>query len=206
MKKKRKKLVLVRLIFLIIFITSNTFAWFIFVTRVDNNVNVHVKSWDVTFQSGDHEITNLVDVNIDNLYPGMEDFNYQITASNKSEVSATLKYTILHANILGDEYTTVEGRTHNNETVQEDDLTSQELEDMFRNDFPFKLRIGLSNATINETNGVEHFTIDVTWPYEGASDTEDTKWGIDAATYKKQHPTLSSITLKIKVEIIQNND
>ena len=56
MKKKRKKLVLLRLMFLIVFVTSNTFAWFIFVTRVDNNVNVHVKSWDVTFQSGYHEI------------------------------------------------------------------------------------------------------------------------------------------------------
>ena len=185
-KNKSKKLLLLRLIFLIVFITSNTLAWFIFVTRVDNNVNVHVKSWDVTFQSGDHEITNLVDVDIDSLYPGMEDYHYEITANNKSEVSATLQYEILYANLLGDEYTTIEGRTQNNETPLPTDLSSAELERRFKEDFPF--------------------TLNAVWPFEGESDVEDTKWGIDAATYKKQHPTEPSIKLKIKVQIIQNNN
>ena len=206
MKKKRKKLVLLRLMFLIVFVTSNTFAWFIFVTRVDNNVNVHVKSWDVTFQSGEHEITNLVDVDVDSLYPGMEDYHYEITARNKSEVSATLDYKILQARILNDEYTTVEGREQFNETVLPTDLTSEQLEYMFRHDFPFNLRISLSDTDIGEENGVGTFEISVVWPYEGASDVEDTKWGIDAATYKKQHPTLPSITLKVKVQITQNNE
>ncbi len=205
-KSKSKKLLYLRLIFLIVFISSNTLAWFIFVTRVDNNVNVHVKSWDVTFQSGDHEITNLVDVDIESLYPGMDDYHYEITANNKSEVSATLQYEILYANLLGDEYTTIEGRAQFNETVQPTDLSSQDLEEMFSEDFPFTLTIGLSNSTITQTNGSEKFSIDVVWPFEGESDVEDTKWGIDAATYKKQHPSEPSIKLKIKVEIIQNND
>ena len=206
MKKKRKKLVLLRLMFLIIFITSNTFAWFIFVTRVDNNVNVHVKSWDVTFQSGDHEISNLVDVDIDSLYPGMEDYHYELTARNKSEVSATMSYTILEANILGEEYVTLEGREVNNETPQEGDLTSVQLEEMFANDFPFKVTISLTDTNIHQENGLGTFTLTAVWPFEGESDVEDTKWGIDAATFKKQHPELPSITLKVKVEITQNNE
>ena len=205
-KNKSKKLLLLRLIFLIVFITSNTLAWFIFVTRVDNNVNVHVKSWDVTFQSGDHEITNLVDVDIDSLYPGMEDYHYEITANNKSEVSATLQYEILYANLLGDEYTTIEGRAQNNETPLPTDLSSAELERRFKEDFPFTLTIGLSNDIISKSNGSETFSLNAVWPFEGESDVEDTKWGIDAATYKKQHPTEPSIKLKIKVQIIQNNN
>ena len=205
-KSKSKKLLYLRLIFLIVFISSNTLAWFIFITRVDNNVNVHVKSWDVTFQSGDHEITNLVDVDIDSLYPGMDDYHYEITASNKSEVTATLQYEILYANLLGDEYTTIEGREQNNETVLPTDISSAELERRFREDFPFTLTIGLSNDIISQTNGSETFSINVVWPFEGESDVEDTKWGIDAATYKRQHPSEPSIKLKVKVEIIQNND
>lgn len=204
--KKNKKLFAIRTIFLIVLVVSNTFAWFIYVTRVDNNVSVHVKAWDVTFQSGDKPISNTVDIDVDSLYPGMEDYHYEINAQNKSEVSATLSYVILQANILGNEYITVEGRTAFNETPNSTDLTSSQLENKFKNDFPFKLIIGLSNDIIEQEAGSEKFSLTVTWPYEGTSDTLDTKWGIDAATYKKQYPDRPSVTLKIKVEITQNND
>lgn len=206
MKKKKKKLLLFRLIFLIVFITSNTLAWFIYVTKVNNNVNVHVRSWDVLFQSGDKEISNTVDVDVDSLYPGMEDYVYEITAYNKSEVSASLSYVLLEANILGNQYITVEGRDERNETVLPTDLTSAQLENKFKNDFPFKLSIDISNESISEENGTEQFSINVIWPFEGESDIEDTKWGIDASNYKKNYPTRPSITLKVKVQIIQNNE
>ena len=77
---------------------------------------------------------------------------------------------------------------------------------MFNNDFPFTLTIGLTNEIIGQTNGSEKFSINVVWPYDGKSDYEDTRWGISAANYKKVHPTLPSIKLKIKVEITQNNE
>ena len=108
-KKNKRKLLILRLVFVFFLVVSNTFAWFIYITRVDNSVNVHVKSWDVTFQSGEHEISNNVVVDIENLYPGMADFSYEIKAFNKSEVSATLSYTILEARIFEDVYVTVEG-------------------------------------------------------------------------------------------------
>lgn len=208
MKRKslKKKSVIIRIILFTVLIASNTFAWFIYITRVDNNVSVHVKSWDVTFQSGDHEISNTVELNVDSLYPGMEDYVYEISAYNKSEVSATLSYQILEANILGTEYVTEEGRIEKGEDVLPTDLTSLELEDMFKNDFPFSMSINLSNQTILETNGNELFSINITWPYESNNDQEDTKWGIDAANYKKQYPSRSSITMKIKVEVTQNNE
>ena len=164
MKRKslKKKSVIIRIILFTVLIASNTFAWFIYITRVDNNVSVHVKSWDVTFQSGDHEISNTVELNVDSLYPGMEDYVYEISAYNKSEVSATLSYQILEANILGTEYVTEEGRIEKGEDVLPTDLTSLELEDMFKNDFPFSMSINLSNQTILETNGNELFSINIT--------------------------------------------
>ncbi len=203
-KKNKKKLLILRLVFVFFLVVSNTFAWFIYITRVDNSVNVHVKSWDVTFQSGEHEISNNVVVDIENLYPGMEDFNYEIKAFNRSEVSATLSYTILEARIFEDEYVTVEGREINGDDPVATDLTSAQLESKLRTEYPFTIRITLSNETIDSENGNELFTLGAVWPYESGDDELDTEWGIRAATYKKQHPTLQSITLKIRLDITQN--
>ena len=205
-KKNKKKLLILRLVFVFFLVVSNTFAWFIYITRVDNNVNVHVKAWDVMFQSGENELTNNVVIDIENLYPGMEDFRYEITAYNKSEVSATLAYTILEARIFEDEYVTVEGRQLNGQTPISTDLTSAQLETKLRTEYPFAIRITLSNDVIDSENGNELFTLGAVWPYESGNDELDTEWGIRAATYKKQHPTSQSITLKIKLDITQNQD
>ena len=207
MKKLLKsKGILPRLIFFAVLIVANTFGWFIYITRVDNNVSVHVKSWDVVFQSGDKEITNTVQLDIDSLYPGMEDYNYEINAYNKSEVSATFSYTILEANILGEQYTSIEQKQEAGEEILPTDKTSAELETMFRNDFPFSMQIDISTSTIEHSDGNALFSITVVWPYENDNDTEDTRWGIAASNYKKANPDKPSITMKIKIQVIQNNE
>ncbi len=79
-----------RIIFLIVLIASNTFAWFIYATRIESNVSVHVKSWNVIFEAGEDEVTDTVSLVVDSIYPGMEDYSYAINAYNRSEVTATL--------------------------------------------------------------------------------------------------------------------
>ena len=203
-KKKKHRFPLIRLLFLIFLVMGNTLAWFIYVTRIDNSVSVHVKAWDVVFQDGEDEVSTNVNIAVDDLYPGMNNFHYQIAAYNKSEVDAFLSYTLLSANILGTEYVTVEGRADRGETAQEDDYTSAELEDMFLHDFPFALQISVSNLTIGDTNGLEYYSFDVVWPYESGNDTEDTRWGISSADFRKNNPGVASISLQVKVSIIQD--
>ncbi len=203
-KKKKHRFALIRLLFLIFLVMGNTLAWFIYVTRIDNSVSVHVKAWDVVFQDGEDEVSTNVNIAVDDLYPGMNNFHYQIAAYNKSEVDAFLSYTLLSANILGTEYVTVEGRADRGETAQEDDYTSAELEDMFLHDFPFALQISVSNLTIGDTNGLEYYSFDVVWPYESGNDTEDTRWGIASADFRKNNPGVASISLQVKVSIIQD--
>ena len=53
--KKRVKVSPHRIVFLIILLAGNTFAWFIYSTKVDSNISVHVKAWDVVFQAGDDD-------------------------------------------------------------------------------------------------------------------------------------------------------
>ena len=204
--KLLKKIGLFRLIFLIVLIASNSFAWFIYATKVDSTVSVHVRSWNVVFEADDNEITNIINFPVDSIYPGMEDFEYEIKAYNNSEVSARLIYQLLEANILGTQYITVEGRSERGETAASTDLTSSELESMLADDFPFSITIDVSNTLIDEGNGLESYTFSVVWPYEQNDDETDTTWGVAAYNYKESNPNNPSITLKVKIIITQNLD
>lgn len=199
-----KKIKPTRLVILLFFVISNSFAWFIYATKVDNDVSVHVRSWNVMFQAGEHQITESIPLIIDSVYPGMEDYVYSIDAYNNSEVSATLSYELLEANIMGTQYMTTIGRAALGEEANENDITSQELENILKDSFPFSITISTSNSIIQLGDGKETYSIRVVWPYEQNDDETDTYWGTRAAYFKESNPTLPSISLKIKIIITQN--
>ncbi len=199
-----KKIRPTRLVILLFFVISNSFAWFIYATKVDNDVSVHVRSWNVMFQAGEHQITESIPLIIDSVYPGMEDYVYSIDAYNNSEVSATLSYELLEANIMGTQYMTTIGRTALGEEANENDITSQELENILKDNFPFSIKISTSNSIIQLGDGKETYSIRVVWPYEQNDDETDTYWGTRAAYFKESNPSLPSISLKIKIIITQN--
>ncbi len=205
-KNKHKKRIIKpsRLILLIVLIASNTFAWFIYATRVSTGVDVHVKGWNVTFEAGENEITNEVSIDIEDVYPGMDDYEYSISAFNNSEVSATFSYVILQARILDDVYVSQEQRTALGQQIQQDDMTSAEIQEMLEDDFPFSITIDITDASLSTGNDQEDFELEVTWPYESNQDALDTQWGIAAYDFKEDNPTLPSITITVKLIITQD--
>ena len=202
--KALKKVKPIRIIFLIVLLAGNTFAWFIYTTKVDSSISVHVKAWDVLFKNGEDDVTSSMIITVDNVYPGMEQFLKQVSAYNNSDISATLSYRVLEANILGDEYITTEGRADRGEEPDPDDLTNEELVYILSHNFPFVINLSISNETVSGHGGEETYSFTVNWPFEQNDDELDTYWGIRAANYKKDNPDLSSITLKIKLIVIQN--
>ena len=202
--KKKKIFKSSRLIFLIVLLASNTLAWFIYATKVDSNVSVHVRAWNVLFEAGDHEVTNNVSVTVDSIYPGMEDYEYEIKAYNRSEVSASLSYQVLSARILDTEYMTTTYREMLGQDPVATDLTPAQLESKLANDFPFSIDISTTSGTISMENGIEKYILSVTWPYESGHDDIDTEWGIDAYDYKEDYPSSPSIALLVKITITQN--
>lgn len=203
-KKKRHIIRPSRIILLIVLLAGNTFAWFIYATKINTDVSVHVRAWNVVFESGDTEISNDISIPINNVFPGMEDYEYSITAYNRSEVSASLSYQVLSARIMNQEYVSVEEKRRLGLTINEDDLTSLELEDMLANDFPFSITIDTSGQTISSENGQETYSISVVWPYESNDDAADTLWGTNAYQYKQSNPDDPSISINIKITITQN--
>lgn len=201
---KFKKIKPTRLLILLFFIISNTFAWFIYATKIDNDISVHVKSWNVVFEAGENQVTESVDLIVGDIYPGMSNYTYEINAYNNSEVSATLSYEILEANVLGTEYISTIGRVARGEEANASDLTSSQLESLLANDFPFSITFSISNAVIVKDDGQETYTLSVIWPYEQDDDETDTYWGTRAAYFKESNPDSPSISIKAKITITQN--
>ncbi len=209
MKKKvargrRRRIKPTRIVILIFFVIANTFAWFIYATRVDNDISVHVRSWNVIFEAGDNQITNNVNLNVDSIYPGMTDYLYEINAYNRSEVSATLTYQLLEATIFGDQYITTTGRIERGEAPVVTDLTSAQLENKLANDYPFSIFLDISDTIIDQGTGQETYSFNVVWPYEQNDDETDTYWGMRAAYFKESNPLDSCISIKVKLVITQN--
>ena len=193
-----------RIIFLIILLAGNTFAWFIYTTKVDNRIDVHVKSWNVVFQADDEQVTSNIEVEISDVYPGMDDYEYNVTAYNMSEVPASLTYQLLEANILGTEYITVEGRADRHEQPNVNDLTSELLIERLQYDYPFIISFSVTNDVLEAESGEEDYTLSITWPFEQSNDEEDTRWGMMAASYMESSSNSSCITLKVKLIMTQN--
>ena len=92
------------LILLVVLLSLNTTAWFIYATKVDSGIGAKIVAWNVAFVTGENELLEYVNFKIDNVYPGMEPYTKRIDVTNKGESNALLKYEIDSARILDSEY------------------------------------------------------------------------------------------------------
>lgn len=191
-RKKRKRRVRLRTIFLLaITLASNSFAWFIYSTKVSNNITAKVRSWHVSFEVGTGETAEeYIEINIDSLYPGMKDYQKVLRATNNGESDARVHYEIEKATILDSNLLTL-------------NLSDSQILNKIRNDYPFTIDFKLSNDVISKNGGDATITIDVKWPYESGDDAEDTRWGNLAYDYHNEHSNEPSISLIVKVTAVQ---
>lgn len=213
MKKKKSKFLRVlkrikihHLLFLIVLLTANAFAWFVYVSRVDNSIDVYVKAWNIDFENDDEEIVDYVNFTVDSIYPGMTTYSRDVVAHNYSDVSASLSYSILEYSIMGESYTTVEGKNDAGLTPDGTEYTSDEIKAMLENDYPFHITFTTSSTVLQPNNGSATYTSKIIWPYESGGDELDTTWGIKAYDYKTLNPGEPCIFIRVKIYITQNNN
>ena len=197
-----KRVKLSHLVFLAILLIANSYAWFIYVNTVSNSVDVHVRSWKISFD-GDEQVVNYINVDVDDVYPGMTTFTKDIEANNYGEMAANVTYSILSANIMGDVYITQEGKTDQGQVFNPTDFTSAQLEQKLEEDYPFEITFDLDNSVMAPTNGTATYTVTVSWAYESGDDALDTYWGVKAYEYMENHPNDPCIELSIKIYISQ---
>ena len=124
--KVLKKIKLRNLIILVILLVFNTYAWFIYATRVSLDLSAHISSWNVEFVSGSEEITTNIEIVLDRIYPGMENFERTIEVHNKGETPAILTYEIQSLKIMDEIF----------EVSEDTGLTSDELENKIETEYP----------------------------------------------------------------------
>lgn len=185
-----KRIKLRNLILLILLLSFNSYAWFIYATKVSTGMSAHISSWNVHFQAGQEEITTEIVLDFDTIYPGMEMQSKTVTAYNTGETLANLSYEIKTIRILDTTYTTSET------------LTQEAILSTIDTTCPFDLTFEIDNSNLNSTDGRANFTSTISWPMEG-NDVLDTEWGELAYEYNKNNPTSPSIHIELVIKAIQ---
>jgi len=165
----------------------NTYAWFIYATQVATSITAHVSSWNIEFVTGNEEIVTNIEIDLDRIYPGMEDYEKIVEVHNKGETKAKLSYEMLSFEILGEKFEVGEN------------LTSEELENKIEQEYPFKINIEIDDYDITEEKGKGTFKITVSWPYESGDDELDTYWGNKAYEFYSLNPGKSSVLIRMNL-------
>lgn len=192
-KKIIKKALRLNIVIAVAIVLSvNSFAWFVYSSRVSNSITTKVKAWRINFESGENQVAEYINFSIDSLYPGMVEYNNTINIVNYGETSATLNFEIDSIRILDVVY----------------DMQNYTLEELLlslKDDYPFSIEFTVSNWELAAEDGVSDFGIKVTWPFESGDDVADTYWGDKSFEWQQENPEESGIAILIKLSAIQNN-
>lgn len=173
------------ILFLILLLIFNTYAWFIYATRVSSGISAHVSSWNVEFTTGEDETTTNIVIELDRIYPGMEKVENNISVKNRGEIKAELSYEITSAKIMDEVYQIG------------DDMTTEQIENNIKTKYPFKINIEKEDTELSQGIGAGSFSVIVDWPFESGNDELDTLWGNKAYEYYSVNPGSKSVEIKI---------
>ena len=197
-KALKKRLKLGHVLFLVLLITANTFAWYIYMEKISSNIDVKIKAWNVSFKFDNQNMEDYINFTVDDIYPGMNPYNQSLAVTNDGEVDAQLSYEIVSITVLGNFYTTEDGS-----------MTEDQLKVLMRDSYPFKITITTNQQYISKSGGTAMFYINVSWPYESynsngqLNDELDTYWGKEAYTFKQSYPNSPCVKVRVKLSAIQ---
>ena len=103
--KKNRKILLIRSVLMLGFLlVFNVFAWFIYISKVNTEMDVRALSWDVVFSEGGSAVKD-VTIALD-VYPGMEQYTHNISVTNSGETAANLYFDTQSVTLFGTELLT----------------------------------------------------------------------------------------------------
>lgn len=191
-----KKIKIKNMLILILLLMFNTYAWFIYATRVATDITAHVSSWNVEFVGSEGEITTNLLVTIGRIYPGMDRFEKIVEVHNKGETKAVLGYEIEEFKVMGETFTVDETNGP----------TTQDIVDKMNTEYPFKIKIEKDDTLLSEGTGNGTFTISLDWEFESGDDEADTNWGNRAYEFYSLHPGENSIEIKMTLMATQKEE
>ena len=188
-----KKIKIRNILILIILLAFNTYAWFIYTTKVSAQLTAHVSAWDVQFVAKDGGVTSNALIVVERICPGMETFEHIIEVKNRGEVNVQLGYDIQSLKIMDEYY----------EASDTSGLTSQDLETKMLSEYPFKIKIEKDDTNLITGTGDGQFKITVEWPFESGNVELDTYYGNKAYQYYSTNPGTNAIELSLTLKASQ---
>lgn len=188
-----KRIRLSSLLLLIVLFAFGSYSWMVYVTKVSTGLSAHVTAWDFDFISGDEEVSTEIVFDVEQIYPGMDDFTQTITINNNGEVQGELTFEIKKMEILEQVY------------EQSETVTASDLMNMMKNDFPFEITVEVEGQDNNiiPVGGTKNIAVKLVWPFESGNDELDTKWGQDAYEFYKANPDGTSVHIELLLKIRQ---
>lgn len=149
--KRNRKILIIRSVLMLGFLlVFNVFAWFIYISKVNTEMDIHALSWDVVFSEGGNAVKD-VTIALD-VYPGMEEYNHSISVTNSGETSANLYFDTKSVTLFGTELLT-------------SSMTEAQKEELLRTLLPLTIEYAFANTVVNQSHN-SSFTISVNWEYE----------------------------------------
>lgn len=192
LNKLRKTLGLKTLIILIVLLSFNTYAWFVFSNHVNTEMGAKVRAWNITFSQNDDDVSQSLTFDVNDIYPGMPSYHDEVSITNNGDTNAVVSFEMESVRILDNTY------------VVDANNTSDDIVNMLKNDYPFKVLIGVNNPNLVPFS-TSTFSVDVIWNFEENLDSVDTLWGENAYTYNHTHPNMPSISINLTIHIDQAN-
>ena len=152
--KKNRKILIIRSVLMLGFLlVFNVFAWFIYISKVNTEMDIHALSWDVVFSEGGTAVKD-VTIALD-VYPGMEQYSHSISVNNASETAANLFFDTKSVTLFGEELLT-------------SSMTEVQKQSLLSNDLPLSIEYTFTRTVVNQAS-TSSFTVYVNWPYENTN-------------------------------------
>ena len=195
--KKLTKANFTSLVFALVSVISVTFAWFAYSNVLDNGVQLSVRSWKIDINEGESLITNKIEIDLDEFYPGMETVYKKFSISNGGDISSIVSYKINSLRIYDEEF----------------DVGDQNLLfDNLAQTYPFSINFNLNKSFLGVGDEVE-FSYSISWPLDSGDDIQDGLWGnrayefaVDEQSKKNQNALYQirdSISLDVELVVEQ---
>ena len=152
--RKNRKILIIRSVLMLGFLLAfNVFAWFIYISKVNTEMDIHAVSWDVVFSEGGTAVKD-VTIALD-VYPGMEQYTHSISVNNASETAANLFFDTKSVTLFGEELLT-------------SGMTEIQKQSLLSNDLPLSIEYTFTRTVVNQAS-TSSFTVYVNWPYENTN-------------------------------------
>lgn len=192
--KVLKKVKIINLIILTIILSVTSYAWMLNASNISTIITANISAWNFEFSlENDDNTTTDITVNIGQIYPGMDDYIQKINAKNNGDIDGEVTYEIKSVRILNTRY----------EVSSE--LTSEDLINKLKNDYPFKMSLSSEEGEKAEILAGQSSILNLafSWSLDSGDDELDTRIGEDAYAFYQANPDTPAIQIELTLKAVQ---